>query len=101
MQITIRAMNFEEYTKMEEVKDELDKKDLGSGRKFAEWAKAMMEMVYPKVDIQKISAGTTIAIVNKTWELTNKVEDDDLKNWKSSGSGTTRADQDTAKTVGK
>lgn len=101
MQITIKALNLEEYAKFETIKDEIDKKDIGSGIKFAQCVKAMMEMMYPKVDIQKISAGTAIAIFNKTWELTNKVEEDDLKNWKSSGSGTTRAERDIAKTAEK
>lgn len=101
MQITIKALNLEEYAKFETIKDEIDKKDIGSGIKFAQCVKAMMEMMYPKVDIQKISAGTAIAIFNKTWELTNKVEEDDLKNWKSSGNGTTRAERDIAKTAEK
>ena len=97
MQITIRAMNIEEYAKFQAIRDEIDKKDIESGSKFAEAVKAMMEMLYPKVDIKKISAGTAIAIFDKTWELTNKVEEEDLKNWKSSGSGTTRAEQNTVK----
>lgn len=101
MQITIKALNLEEYAKFETIKDEIDKKDIGSGSKFAQCVKAMMEMMYPKVDIQKISAGTAIAIFNKTWELTNKVEEDDLKNLKGSGSGTNRADHSTVKTAEK
>ena len=97
MEIKLRALNLDEYVKLVEEKDKIEKEDVSNAMKFAKDVKALIAVAYPKVDISKIAAGTAFAIFRRTWELTNEAEEEDLKNLKGSGNGTTKAEPNIAK----
>ena len=92
MDIKIRSLSMLEYDEFQDYvesfgKDENPNKQM---RKLAIWIGENIYGLDPKDN--KVSVATFMQVLNDTMELTNKVNDEEIKNLETSGNGVSEAE---------
>ena len=103
--IQIRPMTLDEYDefmkKSVEIGKEAEAGKLTKQEVGSQVLRYLFEIIYKGTDIQKLTPATMNAVLDRTMEATNKVEEADIKNYETSGSGELKVDLNSVKLADK
>lgn len=93
MEIKIRSLSMEEYDEFQDYVEKLEAEKVPANkqmRKFAIYIGGKIYGLDPKDN--KVSVATFMKVLNDTMELTNNVNEEEIKNLKTSGNGVSVAE---------
>lgn len=103
--IQIRPMTLDEYDefmkKSVEIGKEAEAGKLTKNEVGSKILRYLFDKIYPKIDIKELTPATMSAVLDRTIAATNKVEEADIKNYETSGSGELKVDLNSVKLADK